>query len=101
MCYNLHQVVIMLEIKDLTVNVLDKEIIHDFNLTINDGEIHVLMGPNGTGKSTICKTILGDDNYKIIMQIRRFVKNSTITNNFLYQIFYSNFRHFFVFLAKF
>lgn len=68
----------MLEIKDLTVNVLDKKIIHDFNLTINDGEIHVLMGPNGTGKSTICKTILGDDNYKIIKGTIKY--NNTLLN---------------------
>jgi Fe-S cluster assembly ATP-binding protein len=56
----------MLKINNLEVNVSDKSILKDFNLEINDGEIHALMGPNGVGKSTICKTILGDDNYKII-----------------------------------
>jgi Fe-S cluster assembly ATP-binding protein len=55
----------MLEINNLNVNVLEKPILNNFNLKINDGEIHVLMGPNGTGKSTICKTILGDPNYQI------------------------------------
>ena len=55
----------MLEIKNLNVSVDDKIILHDFNLTINDGEIHALMGPNGVGKSTICKTIMGDKNYHI------------------------------------
>ena len=55
----------MLEIKDLSVSVIDKEILHNFNLNINDGEIHVLIGPNGIGKSSICKTILGDPNYSI------------------------------------
>jgi Fe-S cluster assembly ATP-binding protein len=55
----------MLKIENLNVHVLDKQILTDFNLKIQDGEIHVLMGPNGTGKSTICKTILGDPNYQI------------------------------------
>lgn len=55
----------MLKIKNLTVLTEEKEILHDFNLKINDGEIHALMGPNGVGKSTICRTILNDSNYKI------------------------------------
>lgn len=55
----------MLKIKNLTVLTEEKEILHDFNLKINDGEIHALMGPNGVGKSTICHTILNDSNYKI------------------------------------
>ena len=55
----------MLKIKDLTVKVEDKEIIKDFNLEINDGETHLLMGPNGIGKSSICKVILGDKNYVV------------------------------------
>ena len=55
----------MLEIKDLTVKVDDKIILNNFNITINDGEIHVLMGPNGTGKSTICKAIFNHPDYII------------------------------------
>ena len=43
----------MLTIKDLTVFADNKEILKDFNLNINDGEIHCIMGPNGVGKSTI------------------------------------------------
>ncbi len=56
----------MLEIKDLVVNVGEKTILKNFNLTIEDNAIHCLMGPNGVGKSTICKTILKDPNYSII-----------------------------------
>ena len=56
----------MLSIKNLTVKVNDKTILHDFNLDINDGEIVTLMGPNGVGKSTICKVIMGDPTYEII-----------------------------------
>ena len=48
-----------LEIKNLKVNVLDKTIIDNLNLKINPGEIHAIMGPNGTGKSTLSKTIMG------------------------------------------
>ena len=43
----------LLEVKDLYVNVEDKEILHGINLTVGEDETHVLMGPNGTGKSTL------------------------------------------------
>ena len=56
----------MLSINNLTVKVLDKIILKDFNLTIKDNEIHALMGVNGAGKSTICKVILGDPNYEVV-----------------------------------
>ena len=55
----------MLEIKNLNVSVNDKRIISDLSLNINKGEIHALMGQNGTGKSTLCKVILRDPEYKI------------------------------------
>lgn len=54
-----------LKIEDLTVSINDKIILKKFNLIINPGEIHVLMGPNGIGKSTLTKVIMGDSNYKI------------------------------------
>lgn len=56
----------MLSINNLTVKVNDKIILDDFNLDINDGEIVALMGPNGVGKSTICKVIMGDPTYKVM-----------------------------------
>lgn len=43
----------LLNIKDLKVNVGEKEILKGVDLTINENETHVLMGPNGTGKSTL------------------------------------------------
>ena len=54
-----------LEIKNLHVQVGDKEILRGFNLTINQGEIHALMGPNGTGKSTLAYAIMGHPRYQI------------------------------------
>lgn len=55
----------LLEIKNLTANVNEKEILKDFNLAINPGEIHAIMGPNGTGKSTLSKIIMGNKDYQI------------------------------------
>ena len=55
----------MLSIKDISVVADNKEILRDFNLNINDGETHCIMGPNGVGKSTICRAILKDPNYQI------------------------------------
>ena len=46
----------LLNVKDLVVDVEEKEILHGVNLTIRPGETHVLMGPNGTGKSTLGKS---------------------------------------------
>ncbi len=54
-----------LKIQNLTVEVEGKIILKDFNLEIKSGEIHAIMGPNGTGKSTLTKVIMGDPNYKI------------------------------------
>ena len=55
----------MLKIENVSVKVEDKEILKNFNLNIEDGRIHVIMGPNGVGKSTICRAILKDPNYEI------------------------------------
>lgn len=54
-----------LEIKDLHVSIEDKEILKGDNLTINTGEIHAIMGPNGTGKSTLSSAIMGHPSYEV------------------------------------
>lgn len=55
----------MLKINNLSVKIDNKLILKDFNLEIKSGEIHAIMGPNGIGKSTICKVIVGDPHYKV------------------------------------
>ncbi|MFB4210479.1 Fe-S cluster assembly ATPase SufC [Shouchella sp. JSM 1781072] len=54
-----------LKIENLHVSIDDKEILKDFNLEINGGEIHAIMGPNGTGKSTLASAIMGHPKYEI------------------------------------
>lgn len=56
----------MLNIKNLKVAIDDKVILENFSLDINDGDVVALMGPNGIGKSTICKVIMGDPTYKVL-----------------------------------
>ena len=55
----------LLSIKDLYVNVGEKEIIKGLNLMINKGETHVIMGPNGAGKSTLANIILNNPRYTV------------------------------------
>lgn len=55
----------VLEIKNLHVSIEDKEILKGVNLTIKTGEIHAIMGPNGTGKSTLSAAIMGNPNYEV------------------------------------
>lgn len=53
-----------LEIRNLYVSVHEKQIIENFSLAVPKGEIHAIMGPNGTGKSTLSYTIMGHPAYK-------------------------------------
>ena len=55
----------MLSIKDLTVNVNDKQILKGINLEIKAGEIHAIMGPNGSGKSTLSHILSGKPGYEV------------------------------------
>jgi len=54
-----------LVIKNLHVSIEDKEILKGLSLTVKKGEIHALMGPNGTGKSTLAYTLLGHPSYTV------------------------------------
>ena len=63
----------MLSIKNIDVLVEKKSVLKNFRLDIDKGSIHVIMGPNGVGKSTLSRVIMGDNNYKI--------ENGSITFN--------------------
>lgn len=55
----------LLQVKHLTVDIEQKEILHGIDLNINAGETHVLMGPNGAGKSTLGYTLMGNPKYHV------------------------------------
>lgn len=54
-----------LEIRDLHASINGKEILKGVNLTVRQGEVHALMGPNGTGKSTLAYTLMGHPGYEV------------------------------------
>jgi len=55
----------MLHIKNLEVSIQGKKILKGFNLDIRPGEVHAIMGPNGTGKSTLASTLAGREDYEV------------------------------------
>ncbi len=57
----------MLEIKNIDVQTKDKkQILKQFSLNIGRGEVHAIMGPNGTGKSTLSKVLMGSSDYDVL-----------------------------------
>lgn len=54
-----------LEIKNLHVSIEGKEILKGLDLTIEQGKVHAIMGPNGTGKSTLAYTLMGHPSYEV------------------------------------
>ena len=56
----------MIEIKNLHVNVEEKEILKGISLKVMPGELHVIMGRNGSGKSTLANVLAGKDKYEVL-----------------------------------
>jgi len=68
----------VLEIKELRVSIDDKEILKGVSLAIKQGEVHAIMGPNGTGKSTLAYTLMGHPSYKVTSGEVRFKGQSLL-----------------------
>lgn len=69
----------LLKIENLHVEIDSKEILYGINLEINKGEVHALMGRNGSGKSTFSNTLMGHPAYKVSKG--QMVFNGTIIND--------------------
>ncbi len=55
----------LLEIKNLQVQIENKPVLKGLNLNVNPGEVHAIMGPNGSGKSTLSKVVAGHKQYEV------------------------------------
>ena len=69
-----------LQIKNLHANVESKEILKGLNLEIKTGEVHAIMGPNGTGKSTLASTIMGHYKYDVTDGEINIIDGDEVTN---------------------
>ena len=59
----------MLKIKDLRASISGKEILKGLNLEVNEGEVHAIMGPNGSGKYNLSKVIAGHPDYEVTKEV--------------------------------
>ena len=59
----------MLEIKNLTASINNRDILKGLNISINPGELHAIMGPNGSGKSTLSNILSGKKGYEVTGEV--------------------------------
>lgn len=71
---------VLLEVKDLHVDIGDKPVLKGINLTVRPGEVHAIMGPNGSGKSTLSKVLAGHPDYKVVSGSVKYEINFTMKN---------------------
>jgi len=69
----------ILEIKNLSLNLNGKQILHDINLDVWEGHVHAIVGPNGAGKSTLASTVMGLEGYRDLTGTIKF-KDKMINN---------------------
>lgn len=69
----------MLTLKDLSIAVGKKKILHDINFTFEDGKIYAIMGPNGSGKSTLAYGIMGHPSLELSSESKIFLNKEDIT----------------------
>jgi Fe-S cluster assembly ATP-binding protein len=70
----------VLELKNLTVKIEEKEILHDINFKFEKGKTYAIMGPNGSGKSTLAWAILGHPKLTLSEESRIIFKGKDITS---------------------
>lgn len=56
----------MLSVKKITIEREGKKVVNNLSLNVRKGEMHALMGPNGSGKTSLCATLLGNPSYRVI-----------------------------------
>lgn len=70
----------MLEVKNVSANVEENQILNSISLSVKPGEVHAIMGPNGSGKSTLSKVIAGHPDYEVTEGEVDFSINGKMTN---------------------
>lgn len=70
----------MLSLKNLTVKIGGKEILHDINFNFEKGKVYAVMGPNGSGKSTLAATVMGHPSYTLAPKSKIIFEKEDLTN---------------------
>ena len=71
----------ILDVQNLHASTQDTEILKGINLTVNSGEIHAIMGLNGSGKSTFAKVLAGHPDYEVTQGNIQFEQQDLLTLN--------------------